>query len=94
MGYVLSKIQNLVTWLLLPFTNETALTYITRENEANSISTAASTYPNADAGADLLALIPPISILTNSSSSFEEKSIRDLIKKVLHSCGFSYLSKY
>jgi len=81
MGYVLSKIQSLVTWLLLPFTNQAALTFIASENEENSISTTVSTFPNADAGADLLALIPPISMLTNSSSSFEEKSIRDLNKE-------------
>jgi hypothetical protein len=74
MGYVLSKIQSLVSWLLLPFIGQAALTFTTSENQENAV-------PNADAGVDLLALNPPISVFATSSSSFKEKSIRDLNKE-------------
>jgi hypothetical protein len=78
MGYVLSKIQTWMTWLLLPFTNHTALIFAARDNQANAMPTEADNSPNIDAGVDLLALVPSISVFTNSSSSFDEKSIRDL----------------
>jgi hypothetical protein len=72
MGYVLSKIQSLLPWLLLPF--------VARDNQANAMPIETKSYPNTDAGVDLLALVPSISVFTNSSSSLEEKSIRDLNK--------------
>jgi hypothetical protein len=75
MGYVLSKIQTWMTWLLLPFTNYAAVPFVIMDNQANIEAENSS---NKDVGADLLALVPPISVFTNSSSLLEEKSIRDL----------------
>ena len=66
---MLSKIRTWMTWLLLPFTNQIALTFVPMDNQTNT-----------EAGADLLALVPPISVFSMSSSLLGEKSIRDLNK--------------
>ena len=81
MGYVLSKIQNFMTWLVFQYTNRTALTYIPSENESNAMPSIVPSQQNVDKQVDLLATVPPITIFTNSCSSFEAKSIRDLNKE-------------
>ena len=81
MGYVLSKIRSLIASFLPLLISQNALTFTCEDHQMNAMSTTIDSCQNADSRADLLAIVPPISVFTETSSSLKEKSIRDLNKE-------------